>query len=321
MRLHPLFDIEPAELAHLRTLARDQAIAVAAASRDGVLTHPQLVAIGVSPTAIRGRVRRGLLFVRHRGIYAVGRFDLTRRGRLRAALLRCGRSAVLSHHSAASQADLLAVRERVAITVTGTRKRPDRRSGIDLHYTDRWCQREVLWVGGLPCTSVARTVADLAGQADPRDFSRTWNRADRRLLLDVGDLGAQIVRERAGCGLIRAKLDHHTEAPPTESELEDMYLDLSDAAGLPRPVAQLPLVAGDRSGRVDFVYVAQRLVVELDSRTWHAIQAAYERDREKDLLLREAGCEPHRYTWRQVRDQGPRVIATVGAALAARQPS
>lgn len=45
-----------------------------------------------------------------------------------------------------------------------------------------------------------------------------------------------------------------------------MYLDLADAAGLPRPLCQWPLAAEDRSGRVDFIYVPQRLALELDGR-------------------------------------------------------
>lgn len=270
---HPLFDIGLAERAELRALPPNRAIATAAARRDGVLTHAQLEALGLSKAAISRRLQRRLLFVRHRGVYAVGRFDLSRRGRLRAALLRCGRSAALSHQTAATQADLLDGRERISVTVTGTPKRPDRRSGIDLHYTVRWRPGEVVWLGGLPCTSIARTVVDLAAEGDTRAFRRAWNGADRRLLLDVGTLDEQVVRRRAGWRLVGTRLERYQQTPPTESELEDTYLDLGDAHGL---------------------------------------------DRQKDLELREAGFDPHRCTWWQVRDQGPRVIAAVARALAQR---
>lgn len=315
---HPLFDLEPSELAGLAELPTDARVVTAARPRGGLLTHRQLLALGLSSSAIQDRVRRKLLFLVHRGIYAVGRPDLPVRSHARAALLRCGRTAVLSHHSAATEVGLLERRGRVAITVTAKLHRPARGSGIDLHFADRWRTGEVVWVAGLPCTSVARTVADLAG-TDARAFGRVWNRADQRLLLDVGSLGQQVGRQRAGCGLVRGRLDQYVEAPPTESELEELWLEVSDAHGLPRPVAQWPLPAEERPGRVDFVYVEERLALELDSRAWHAVQDAHDRDHEKDLLLREAGFEVHRYTYRQVRDHGPRVAAAVASALAVRR--
>jgi len=318
---HPLFDIGLAERAHLRTLRPDPAISAAAAARDGVLTHAQLVAIGVSKAAISRRLRRELLFVRHPGIYAVGRFDLTRRGRLRAGLLRSGRSAALSHKTSASHADLLAARERIHITVTGRPHPPARGGGITLHYTRRWLPGEVVWVGGLPCTSVARTLADLAGESSQRDFARAWNSADRQLLLDAGPLGAQLARGRAGAALIRARLEHYEETAPTESELEELFLELCEAASIRRPVCQWPLDGGDRRGRVDFVWPSERVAVEVDGRRWHAIQAAHDRDREKDLELRDAGFDPHRYTYRQIEREAPRVARSVLRALAARQRS
>ena len=318
MHHHPLFDIGLAERAQLRALSPHHAVAAAAAARDGVLTHAQLVVCGLSKAAISRRLATKLLFVRHRSVYAVGRFDLTRRGRLRAALLRCGRTAALSHHTAATHADLVDARPRIAITVTGTPRRPERGSGIDLHYTTHWEPGEVVWLDGLPCTSVERTVADLAGQSDDRDFRRAWKAADGRDLLDVGRLGAQAARGRAGAGLVRRRLEDRVETPPTESELEDMWLEVSDAAGLPRPIAQWPLQIGDRTGRVDFVYLPHRVALELDSRTWHAARDAMTADRAKDLALREAGFDPHRYTYWQVRDEGPRLTAIVAAALAAR---
>ena len=315
--MHPLFDIDPAERDQLRALSPGGGLAVAAAARDGVLTHPQLVALGLGSSAIGRRIERKLLFPRHRGIYAVGRFDLTPRGRLRAALLHCGRSAVLSHRSAAAQHDLLAPMGRITITVTQNRRRTSRASGIDLHFTRLWLPGDVVWVGGLPCTSVARTLADLAGRPEERAFSKAWNSADGELLLDVGALEEQVVRGRAGAGRVRSRLREYEAVPPTESELEELFYVLVAEHELPRPICQFPLAVGNRAGRVDFVFPAG-VAVELDSRRWHAIQAAQDVDREKDMALREAGFDPHRYGWKQVVTQGPRVARLISAAIAAR---
>ncbi len=157
MPLDDLFDIGLAERAHLRTLPPDQAICEAAAARDGVLSHAQLVSIGLSSAAISRRTARKVLHPRHRGVYAVGRLDLTTRGRLRAALLRYGRTAALSHRTAAAERALLRWRGRIELTVTGRSDPPAKSSAIDLHYTRGWRPGEVTLVHGLPCTSVART--------------------------------------------------------------------------------------------------------------------------------------------------------------------
>lgn len=313
--MHPIFDIGLAERAQLRKLPSGEALVVASGRRDAVLSHAQLIDIGLSKPAISRRLGTSL-FVQHRGIYAVGRPDLPRRGRLRAAILRCGRTSALSLRTSAAEHDIADARWRVAITTTGTGRRPPRASGIDLHYAGVWRPGEVVWVGGFPCTSVARTLADLAG-ADAKAFTRAWNRADRQLLLDVHALAAEAARERKGCVLLRSRLDHYEEAPPTESELEDLGWELWAAEGLPRPTCQWPLTVGDRPGRVDFVFPGG-VAVELDSRRWPAIQQAQDADREKDMALREAGFDPHRYGWKQIVEQGPRVAALVRAAIASR---
>jgi len=140
----------------------------------------------------------------------------------------------------------------------------------------------VTLVHGPPCTSVVRTVADLAATGRPKDFTRAWDGADAQLLLDVAALGEQIVRGRPGAPALRTKLAHYDATPPTKSELEGLFLELWASRSPWRPVVQWPLEAVDRSGRVDFVFLPERVAVEVDGRRWHAIQAAFERDRARD---------------------------------------
>jgi hypothetical protein len=65
----------------------------------GVVTREQLLRLGMSPGAIRARLRAGRLHRLYPGVYAVGRPDVDRLGRLMAATLACGPDARLSHRS------------------------------------------------------------------------------------------------------------------------------------------------------------------------------------------------------------------------------
>jgi len=62
-------------------------VARLATEQDGVAHRTQLLALGLTRAAIDHWVRSGRLILIHRGVYAVGHAALTRRGRLRAALM------------------------------------------------------------------------------------------------------------------------------------------------------------------------------------------------------------------------------------------
>src|SRR5919199_1632870 len=89
----------------------DVAIARLAGRQHGVIALRQLVQFGLKKSAVTNRVASGRLHRIHRGVYSVGHRVLTREGRWAAAVLACGRGAVLSHRSAA---ELWNVRRRSA---------------------------------------------------------------------------------------------------------------------------------------------------------------------------------------------------------------
>ena len=68
----------------------------------GVVARRQLLALGFTREAIRQRIWKGRLHPLYRGVYAVGRPELTQHDRWMAAILAKGPAAVLSHRSAAS---------------------------------------------------------------------------------------------------------------------------------------------------------------------------------------------------------------------------
>jgi very-short-patch-repair endonuclease len=88
---------------------------------------------------------------------------------------------------------------------------------------------------------------------------------------------------------------------------------LFERAGAPRPA--INTLIGTREGplEVDFCWPDRRLIVEADGFEFHRTQAAFERDRRRDQLLRAAGWTPVRITWRQVNEGPEEVIAAVRA--------
>src|SRR4051794_37750432 len=70
-------------------------------AQHGVISRAQLLALRYSREAIQHRIETGRLFPAHRGVYAVGRAELTRQGQWMAAVLAVGGEAALSHESAA----------------------------------------------------------------------------------------------------------------------------------------------------------------------------------------------------------------------------
>lgn len=159
-------------------------IASLAARQWGVMARRQLVRSGIGDEAIAHRLRAGRLHRLHRGVYVAGHTGLRLEGRLLAATLVCGAGAVISHRTAAA---LLGIRHgsRELIDVTTVARGRRAPPGIDLHETRRLATWEVAGRSGLPLTSVARTLADLAGVLSARDLERSLERADALQMLDV----------------------------------------------------------------------------------------------------------------------------------------
>lgn len=285
----------------------DILIARIAGGQDDVASRRQLIAAGVSEDAIRHRVRVQRFQVLHAGVYKVGPGRPTARARTLAAVLACGEGAVLSHRSAGA-AWGLRPSSSPRIEVTVPRARPRRQRGIAVYGTRRLYGDEVAECDGVPCTSVARTLVDLAGVVSERDLSRTLERSVVLRLFDLAAVQAALGRAQhcRGAQLLGRKLAELADDPPfTRSELERRFLELVAAAGLPAPVVN-GIVCGHE---VDFHWPKLRFVVETDGAETHATRPAFERDRARDLDLELAGWHVVRITWRQVVLQPERVVA------------
>jgi very-short-patch-repair endonuclease len=290
---------------------RERKIAALAGGQHGVVTHQQLVLLGVTPPAIQHRLRCRRLHAVHRGVYSVGHALLSGHGRWMAAVFACGDGAVLSHHDAGDLWGIPSSRQRlIHITAPTRRQRP----GLMIHEG----RGEAVVHEGIPVTTVARTLLDLA-EVVPHRLDRALEASERLCLFDLRELEALMRRSRGRRGLraLDAALRAYREEPITRSELERMFLELIRKAGLPLPVFNTWI----GSHEVDVVWHEQRRVVELDGHEFHRTRATFERDRIRDAELQLAGYRVLRITRRRLDADPHEVVSTLRAMLVAPLPT
>lgn len=240
----------------------DARVAALARNQHGQVSTGQLRACGLSDDAIAGRVRSGRLHRCHRGVYSVGYAARTLTARFMAAVLACGRGAVLSHHSAAAHLRLGRwMQRRTEVTVPASRRvNPP---GIVLHRARSLdpC-RDVIRHDGIRATSPARTILDLAATLPPRALRRMVRQAQVEHHVTIGQLLELLGRANGHPGAPALRAAIADGATPTRSELEDVVLDLIDEVTSERPAINVPLWLDGERQVPDFRWPDRRLVIE-----------------------------------------------------------
>lgn len=234
-----------------------------------------------------------------------------------AAVLAGGDQAVLSHRSAAALWGILSSSSaRVEITVPIRR---GARGNIEQHRSVI-ARDEIATVRGIPVTTVARTLLDLAAVVDRRQLRRAAHEAEVLRLWDSGSLEALLERHPGRRGVVAVKemlADERIGANVLRSELEARFLAAIEGSGLPLPDTNVTVRAAGRRFEADFAWSAAQVVAELDGHATHSTRATYEGDRERDRVLQTAGWRVVRVTWRQLHDAPGAVIADLRMLLAA----
>ena len=275
---------------------------------------------GIARATIQKWARAQELFRLHQGIYSlVPPKLLTRKGHYLAAVLACGPSAALSYRAAAALGALRnGGRRPIEVTVIGSGTRVH--AGVQVHRSRTLdAARDVVRIDNIPVTSVARTLLDLCEVLPPRAVERALHQADVLQVLDLAAINDQLARNR---GRHRAHVlaelieRHHGADTLTANESEERVLAIIRTAELPRPEVNA-LIALPEGEPIygDFVWPAQRLIVETDGRASHATGQAFEGDRVRDQRALLAGWRVVRFTWRQVVQDPARVAATIAALL------
>jgi predicted transcriptional regulator of viral defense system len=214
------------------TAARNAAAWALARRQHGVLTRRNLLALGFSQDAIKHRLAVGRLHPVHRGIYAVGRPELTQEGRWTAAVLASGGDAVLSHGSAAA---LWGIGPEWRLIEVSVRRRSwPRLNGVKVRSVPSLTDGDVTVRRGIPITTPMRTVLDQAATPiSDGSLERLVNETDA-----AGGIGFDIRMLRRYCDQrhgepgvrrLRGLLDPETFRL-SDSELERLFRPLAIAA-------------------------------------------------------------------------------------------
>jgi very-short-patch-repair endonuclease len=276
----------------------------------GVVARWQLEQCGLSSAAISRWVASGRLHRIYPGVYAVGHRAICTEGRLLAAVLYAGPGAALSHASAASWWGLLSYLPSSTHVCSPVQRQSPK--GVCVHRAKRI---DRVMRHGIPVTPVARTLVDFASIAPLESVRKAVAEADYWRILDLSAIDALTGMGRAGSTRLKRALElHRPQYARTLSPLEDRFLDLCRRHRIPLPEVNLTVCGY----KVDALWRAERVIVELDGRSAHGTDARMERDRGRELALRAGGCWVLRYSWRQVTREGPAVAEDVRRVLKTR---
>ncbi len=301
-------------------LWKERELARLATRQHGVIARRQLLALGFGEEAIKVRLDAERLQALHREVFAVGHARVSRQGRRIAAVLAYGDGALLSHHSAAALWGLMRPRAgAIDVTAPVGRQGIHRRDGIWIH-RGRLHPEDRANCAGIPVTTVARTLFDLAEVVDLKQLESAWEEADRLKLLRLTEVEAVSERGygRRALRPIRRLLAEAKAPLTTRSPLEDRFAKfcLKHLADLPAPLTNISILDHE----VDAYWPGHRLVVEMDSWEFHSHRAAFESDRARDAAMQAAGFRVIRLTHRQLEAEAPRITTQLHKLLGAERP-
>jgi very-short-patch-repair endonuclease len=290
----------------------DRRVAGLAARQHGVVTRSQLAGAGLTRHGIQHRVDAGRLHRLHRSVFAVGHTGLTPAGVRLAAVLASGPGAVLSHRSAPSTGACCPPVPRSSTSPVGSRAGAGPQ-GVVLHHTRELGTTDVRERHGIPVTSPARTLLDLAATASLRELEHAVNEARIARLLDRPSLDALVTASAGARGHAALRTVLSGGPGVTRSTMERRLLGLVRRAGLPRPRTNVKLLGRHE---VDALWPDRRVAVEVDGYAVHSGRDTFENDRRRDGDLLAAGYRILRVTWLQLRDEPEAVVARLAAVLA-----
>jgi len=297
---------------------RDRALANLANRQHGVVSIRQLEQqLGFSHQAVERAVAGGRLHRVYRGVYAVGHTNLSRQGECLAAVLAVGPGALLSYYSAGWLWGIWRGSPAPFEVTAFVPRHHAAPKGVVRHRARNLVDDDRALVDGIPVTSVARTLLDLAWKLRGDQLRRVLSRAEDLGLLDLAAIHAVIERNRGHHGAKRLSRALAIYERPiwVRSEFERRFVEHLVASGLPQPATGWNEVGHE----LDVYWPEFGFGVELDTWETHGTRDAFERDHDRDLDFALAGIETIRVSERQFHRESDEIARKVADLLSRRR--
>lgn len=220
-----------------------------------------------------------------------------------AAVLACGPGAALSHASAMCLHELWRFwNAPYEVTLPAGDRRP---RGIIVHRSRTLERHEIVICRGIPVTSPARTLFDMAPRLSDKQLPRAVNNALHAKLLTRSQLAATVDSHPGHPAISRLAWFLETNNGITRSNWEREFPAFCARHGLPQPVMAAP-VAGHT---VDALWPDVKVIVELDSWDFHNTRLDFETDRDRDADTSATGHLTVRVTAERLEDDERREAA------------
>jgi very-short-patch-repair endonuclease len=303
----------------VRTSEINQAVMAICASHHGAITTALATSAGLHHHALRRRVDNGMLDQVASHIFRLAGAPDSWQQRALIAAWAHGPDALVSHRAAVLMWRLEGVTQAPMDVLVQRWNRRTSLAGVRVHEATDLIDADRTIIDSIPCTSVVRTLLDVAAVIPARRSDQVFEDALRRRLTTVEAVTNRFVqvarRGRPGTQVMRSHLSKRTgEYVPTMSEFERRVSDLAEEAGLRRPDRQIAVQLPDTTVYIDLGWREVMVGIECDGLFNHAdsVRLPWDEARQNELVLR--GWFILRFVWTQLRTDARTVKAQLLAA-------
>ena len=273
-----------------------------ARARESVVTWSEAMHWGVPPHRLQTWQRSGRIRRVAPQVYVVAGAPDSWRQRVRIAT---GSGAAWASHRTAAALDELNGFDRRTIEVITERGRRRKRTAWKVHESRTLRAADLSVTGGLPATSIVRTILDLPAVAPPFLVAKALDHACRRgphMLQAIIRRHHELPRRgRPGAVLMSAMLSERLGEPVGDNDFETLAIRLVRSIGLPDPVPQFRVRDGDDfAAYLDLAWPDITWWVECDGLSSHSGKAAHEWDRRRRRRLKRLGWDGVEITYDDV---------------------
>jgi len=252
----------------------------------------------------------------HQGVYSVAHGTASEHSQEVAALLTCRTRTLISGLSAAHMWGMRRYEDHVVHVLTHAQFGQRLRPGICAHRTNSMDHLAVHFIDGVPVTSPAYTLLDIAPILTARQLEHALDEALRRKIV-TRELVAHVVESnpsRRGVRVLGKLVGERLVSNRSHSVGQERVLELIRAARLPEPEGDAD-IGGDFTA--DFYWPEARVACEFDSFDFHSGRWSWGRDHRKDNHCENEAIALVRVTWEDLDDHAFEVVSKLARRIEA----